>query len=495
MKNSFYNLSIFKVRRNVLLNEIENILLEQPNKNISIVGYPGTGKGQIIKSIINIWEEEVRFNKTIFIEISINRISNEKDFLFKLVEYVFQVYENKFSSDVNIEKHYNKLITLQNKAGEDIWIPLCISTERFFNLISKLGLKIICILYQFDSAKTSFSDGKYYNALAGFTNTNKVKFITTSRRSIKDIEQFLKGTTVDFSETFASQEVVNSHLTDVELKLFYEELKSSNVELPENLLNIISYYSGNCPKLLNQCCDYFFENTDILNHDNEILIKIFERNAFNFNKAFLNELDKLNERELYINLCLQLEERSHFNSDKVDKLLEHRVILQASNGTYKSYSDYFQRYLEITTEKLKNNIKHKNNIYISFSNKDKIFLEKLLQAFVPLVRQNLVEIYSRDSIIQGIVSDQINSFINRATTVFIICSSDYAADHLDELDLIKTFQGKYIPILYRMVDLDLIGLNDIATFPTDGSWLNSVSEAQLDNEIAKIVETIRFNTK
>ncbi|MBL7828275.1 MAG: hypothetical protein JNJ57_16710, partial [Saprospiraceae bacterium] len=94
------------------------------------------------------------------------------------------------------------------------------------------------------------------------------------------------------------------------------------------------------------------------------------------------------------------------------------------------------------------------------------------------------------------VETDLPDLIGKSDLAFVVVSSDYAKQKRQELKAIKErANGKMVPILYRKYDIgpDGLDLDGIGSLPSveRGIWLSALEEADLEEELTKIVEFVK----
>ena len=156
-----------------------------PN-NLALVGYPRVGKSSLAEEAIMLLENDLAKTKKIPILINFGTFVDVHSFFRTLVIKAYQYLDDNLLSDTFLEKPY------LNVLNESLsWTGLKSEVERFFEKVNKKGFRFIFILDEFDSARSIFKNNfAAFQELRelGYRGSFKVTFVTTSRRSIREIE-------------------------------------------------------------------------------------------------------------------------------------------------------------------------------------------------------------------------------------------------------------------------------------------------------------------
>lgn len=233
-------------RRHSLLNVYRNVTdLPIPN-NLAIIGYPRIGKSSLAKqSIICQKEELLNYNK-IPIWLEFSTFSSRESFFRYLVRYSLDTMVHaKLADDTIID--CAKQVVSYNKDWDDLKYDVC----KYFEVVRSKGYFTIFILDEFDEARHKFKNNmeafKQLRDLGYDGDRYGVAFVTTSRRSIKEIEtQSNCSSTLD---GIFNKEYLKMYDTN-EMNEYYSHYSKVGLHLSDAQKLKIEYYCGGHPFLL-----------------------------------------------------------------------------------------------------------------------------------------------------------------------------------------------------------------------------------------------------
>jgi len=220
--------------------------LPMPN-NLAIIGYPRIGKSSLAKQAIIKKKECLIAENKIPIWIDFSGFSNREAFFKNLVRYSFE-YLKRLGKTIDDE--------LKEKASDILdqqkhWDDLKYDIELYFEVLRLQGYYTIFVLDEFDEARNKFENNaeafRMMRHLGYDSEQYGIAFVTTSRRSIRDIEiQSKVSSTLD---GIFSKEYLRMYNEDEICEYFrlYDEI---GIALDNNQKKRIVYYCGGHPYLL-----------------------------------------------------------------------------------------------------------------------------------------------------------------------------------------------------------------------------------------------------
>lgn len=281
------------IGREKYIRTVENRVTKQkdPN-NLALIGYPRIGKSSLAEQAIMQIENELIAEKKIPILINFGTNENALSLFRTLVVKAYEYLEEYFEVDITLEKPYLKI------QDEDIsWSILKSEVERFFEKATKKGYRFIFVLDEFDSARIIFKDN--YAAFQelrelGYRGTFKVTFVTTSRRSIKEIEiQCAANSVLDliFKKEYLSM------YSKSEMGEYFGLYENIQILLTEQDKESIIYYCGGHPYLL---AVLGFEIVETFKEEGRFSVpEIFEKIRLDFEDYYEQLIALLKEDRTY----------------------------------------------------------------------------------------------------------------------------------------------------------------------------------------------------
>lgn len=187
--------SIF-VGRKTETNDIWNRVLGNNFGNVSIVGIPKIGKSSLMQQALKrnadvLWEEH-RYIVCWYTFKSVSEEPDHKNVFLYLVDNVIHFLKKHSADDELLEelKCYHEIIKEPNVR----WSEFEQNIYYFFEEITYNGIRVIYCIDEFDYSKDILKEAEYQLLRdLSYRNENKIAIVTTSRRSIYDIEHYSGG--------------------------------------------------------------------------------------------------------------------------------------------------------------------------------------------------------------------------------------------------------------------------------------------------------------
>jgi len=309
--------------------------------NLAIIGVPRIGKSSLAWKAIMEREEELVSRKILPIWIDVGIFIEIVDFFCELIaECVFKLEKLDL---INIP--INEVVNQINDEGL-LWNKRFSFILKFFKLIKNLGYRIILILDEFDNARNIFKDtAEGFQKLRSLSYNPKysVTFVTTSRRSVKNIEETLKGSST-FYETFMNNNL--GAFNENDKNDYFEKVSSVGINFSADDKDKISTYCGNHPFLLDILCYEIIEiflNQKEINIDKAILT--VEEMIVNYYDHLINILKE--DGSLSKLLQILIGPRVDITGADINLLLGYSLIIQVNGEEYHAFSHHFQEFLRI----------------------------------------------------------------------------------------------------------------------------------------------------
>lgn len=319
------------------ISKIKQRVLSKEFGNLSIVGLPKIGKSSLMYQAIMfdkeiIWNE----NKILPIWISVKSYTTPREFYQKLVFSVFSELKKKRNEESLIQLLDESLSEL--KRDELSFVETENSLLCFFSDIVSSGIRIIVCLDEFDYAKDLF-DEVHYQLLRtlSYEPDHRICFVTTSRRSIYDIERY-SGQGSNFFGTF----------DNVRLGVFFDNEDNGLFEKAEifdtNKIKQIKYFTGNHPYLISMVLykSLLIENVgrrieEILDESQLDIVRYFD------DIFYVLEKDKLTDKLIRIYSGIDI----GVSQSEEEYLLKYGLFIQNAQKDYIPFCDFFDDYLNL----------------------------------------------------------------------------------------------------------------------------------------------------
>ncbi len=309
--------------------------------NLAIIGEPRIGKSSLVWKAVMDRREELIAKRLVPVWMNIANFNNAPILFRTLVTECYDKLEDLEWLTEAIDRAKKRV--LQDELS---WTEGYGKIQRFFEKVRQADIRIIFILDEFDHARILFK-----NDISGFQGLRelsyrpewRVNFITTSRRTIRDIEL-----QTDAISTFDG--IFHKHYLSMfkeeTLNIYFDRFTALGISVDNALKEKINFYCGGYPFLL-----------EMLGY--EIVERFFECNIVDIDQSvrdlehsFLDQYDRMAERM-----------REDGNLDKllqilfgpvvdvkqadVDNFLRYGLIKATPQETYQAFSRHFQAYLKL----------------------------------------------------------------------------------------------------------------------------------------------------
>lgn len=330
------------IGRKESLRVVENRVI-RPHEpgNLAIIGDYRIGKSSLIYKAVIERKEELVAKKQIPIWINLATFDQAPIFYRSLVTRSVDKMEDLGWINEPIKSAANRALEDELSWGEGYG-----RIQRFFEKIRQAGFRILFIMDEFDHARHLFKgDISKFQGLRelSYRPEWRVTFITTSRRSLRDIElQTKAGSPLDLI-------FYKHHLgmfNDTDVQEYYERLSSVGVEITPPLKEQVSFYCGGHPYLLEMLG---YEIVEMFREQQEVDV---DRAAYRVENSFLDQYNHmvgmLNE-DNSLNKLLQIlfGPVVDIKQTDVDEFLRYGLICPTDKGEYVAFSGHFQTYLKL----------------------------------------------------------------------------------------------------------------------------------------------------
>lgn len=324
------------------LKTIANTVTDQPMpNNLAIIGFPRIGKSSLAKqSIIQKKECLIAENK-FAVWVDFSGFSNREAFFKSLVRYSF---ENLKRSEKNIDDELCKK-ALEVLEKEKNWDDLKYDVEIYFEAVKSKGYHTIFVLDEFDEARNKFENNaeafRELRNLGYDADQYGIAFVTTSRRSIRDIEiQSKVSSTLD---GIFGKEYLRMY-NDEEISEYYQLYEKIGLRLSDHHKCRIEYFCGGHPYLL---ATMGFEIVERFKEGQEVDIDlVFHKTQLQFIDYYEQLISLLREDKTFTYL-LQILFGPKINVKPADiNELQIYGLIKKGKKYFSAFSGHFHNYLK-----------------------------------------------------------------------------------------------------------------------------------------------------
>jgi hypothetical protein len=330
------------IGRSDSLRVVENrIIRPREPGNLAVIGDYRIGKSSLVYKAVMERKEELLERKFLPIWINLATFDHASFFFRSLVTRCYDELEEQDWQNEPIKSAAERALH-----DELSWTEGYGRIQRFFEKVRQSGLRILFILDEFDHARYLFKGD-----ISGFQGLRelsyrpewRVTFITTSRRSLRDIELQTKAiSTFDliFHKHYLGM-FNESDMSDYFARLTYIGMGDSH-----SVKERVEFYCGGHPYLLEmlgfEIVEWFREHKSV---DVDRAVKGIEH-------AFLDQYDHMTsilQEDGTLNKMLQIlfGPVVDVKQTDVDELLRYGLINLTPQGTYVAFSGHFQTYLRL----------------------------------------------------------------------------------------------------------------------------------------------------
>lgn len=346
------------VGRERALKVIEQRVLGNNFGNLAIMGLPRIGKSSLAWQGIMTKKEELLKKKIVPVFFQTGSCRDARSFFIQIVLCLHDEMQIEFSDDEKYAKVTSQILQDLPDADIDSFTLLIM---KYFKFVKRLGYKVIYILDEFDSVQKIFDVAEFQLLRElSYNPETKLCLVTCSRKTIQEIEA-KNGAISNFYGTFKDLRL--GMFDDVDMQAYWSRIPSKE-QLTETYRNIVEYYVGRHPYLLDLFNDFCFrtDSFNIEDNSNNILAEL-KLELWHQLKSIIDTLTHENIFDKAIQLILG----PVYNVTKIEeeKLLKYEFIRVVDNeskmnllgrlvgakieqGSYVCFSDYYTQLLDQT---------------------------------------------------------------------------------------------------------------------------------------------------
>ncbi len=309
--------------------------------NLAIIGEPRIGKSSLVYKAIIERKEELVARKLLPIWINLGTYDRAAIFLRSLVTTCYDELEDLDWVTDKISRAFKRV--LQDKLS---WSEGYGRIQRFFQRVRQEGIRVLFILDEFDHARFLFKDDT--SGFQGLRELSyrpewRVTFITTSRRSIRDIEIQTRAIST-FDGIFHKHYL--SMFEEADLEDYFTRLVATNLPVTPLTRSRIDFYCGGHPYLLEMLG---YELVEVFREKQQVDVDFTsKRIEASFIDQYDRMIDLLKEDGTLTKLLQTLfGPVIDVKQTEVDELVRYGFIKLTNQQVYVAFSEHFQSYLRL----------------------------------------------------------------------------------------------------------------------------------------------------
>lgn len=381
------------IGRQKSLKVLENrVVRPHESGNLAVIGEPRIGKSSLVYKAIIERKAELVARKLLPIWLNLGTYDRSAIFLRSLVTTCCDELEDLDWVTDKIDRAFRRV--LQDELS---WSEGYGRIQRFFQRVRQEGIRILFILDEFDHARFLFKDDT--SGFQGLRELSyrpewRVTFITTSRRSIRDIEIQTRAIST-FDGIFHKHYL--SMFDEVDLEEYFLRLAKVNLSVTSSMKNRINFYCGGHPYLLEMLG---YELVEVFREQQQVDVDFAAKRV---EASFIDQYDRMldllkEDNNLTKLLQILFGPVVDIKQTEVDELVRYGFIKLTDQQVYVAFSKHFQLYLRL--------IEREVDLWSLWSQTEKalrqIITTKMVEKFgknwiakLEKARPNLKEIFER----------------------------------------------------------------------------------------------------
>jgi len=325
---------------------IHNRLLGSVFGNIAIIGLPRIGKSSLAWNSIIIRKEELINRGILPVWISFGEYSSLTEVFDEVFLEIIDVYKNQETLIKDIKSLNEKYFDSNSQIERRRHI------KKYLKFLRSKSLRLILLLDEFDNAKNilQLQDFQFLREISNNPDT-KIGLLTISRNTIQELEPE-NGALSNFYQIFT--ELRLKLFDEQDYSLYWNRIRNLGLKISEEYIEFTKYYCGHHPYLIDALNNEIFnraEQTDV-NLDNITKISIKELMLKMYNEY--DSILKLMKLEGLERMLMQMIVGPVYDITQrdVEKLFKYDLVTSKKDGSYSSFSEYFNIYLHIVSREI-----------------------------------------------------------------------------------------------------------------------------------------------
>lgn len=323
------------IGREAEIKKIQQRLFSKEFGNLSIVGLPKIGKSSLAYHSLLFQKERLWSENRFLVEwISLKSYKSSKELYHKLTLSI----KDKISK---LEPSNSALIEILEgnyqfiKNPETSFVELEHFLLSFFCEIVSNNIRVLVILDEFDYVKEILGEVDYQMLRTlSYEPDHQIAFITTSRRSIFDIERY-SGQGSNFFGTF--ENIRLGGFNNSEARELFTKAKIED----NQLIDKIRYFTGNHPYLISMVLYKYIENGG----DIDIVFENIKSDILQYFDDVYKVLDKDDLAEKLIRIYSGIYEG--VSKTEEEYIMNYGLFVKDERGYNKPFSEFFNMFLTL----------------------------------------------------------------------------------------------------------------------------------------------------
>lgn len=324
------------------LKVLESRVVRPPEPgNLAIIGKPRIGKSSLVYKATIERRDELIARKLLPIWVNLGTYDRAAFFFRSLVTTCYDELDGEAWRTDAIDRAYQRVL-----ADELSWSEGYGRIQRFFQRVRQAGIRVLFILDEFDHARFLFKDDA--SGFQGLRELSyrpewRVTFITTSRRSIRDIEMYTRAIST-FDGIFHKHHLALFDKADIEE--YFTRLATVGMPVEPPFKQDIASYCGGHPYLLEMLG---YELVEVFRETQQPDV---ERAARRVEASFIDQYDRIidvlkEDGNLTKLLQILFGPVVDVKQTDIDHLVRYGLVTLASDQVYRAFSDHFHSYLRL----------------------------------------------------------------------------------------------------------------------------------------------------
>ena len=309
--------------------------------NLAIIGLPRVGKSSLAYKALIERKKELVAQNLLPIWINLGTYNEAPVFFRSLITHCVGGMEELNWLSEPISRVARRVFN-----GKISWSEGYYDIQRFFQKVRQAGYHILLILDEFDHARHLFEgDIVGFQRLRDLADNPEWRgnFVTTSRRSIRDIELQTQAIST-FDGIFHKHYLAMFNSDDLEE--YFARLESVGISVSSLVKERILFYCGGYPYLLEMIG---YEISELFREKRNVHI---DEAAYRVEQSFLDHYDRIasllqEDGSLHKLLQILFGPLVDVKQTDVDELLRYGLIKPKAQERYVAFSEHFHRFLNI----------------------------------------------------------------------------------------------------------------------------------------------------